>query len=119
MAKTTTKKTTKKSASAADKPPTKSELLSMIAERTELTKKDVSAVLDELGDIAAKNLSKRGPGAFTIPGLLKLTRKDIPRKAAQKNVWVPLLQEYRDIPAKPARTKINIRALKGLKDKVK
>lgn len=118
MAKTTTKKASK-SAAAANKPPTKSELLSMIAERTELTKKEVQAVLDELSDVAVKNLGKRGPGAFTIPGMLKLTRKDVPKKAAQKNVWVPLLQEYRDIPAKPARTDVKARVLKGLKDQVK
>lgn len=119
MAKTTKKTSKKKSISVADKPPTKSQLLSMLAERTELAKKDVEAVLEELNEIAAKNLSKKGPGAFTIPGMLKLTRKDVPRKAAQKNVWVPLLQEYRDIPAKPARSDVKARPLKALKEKVK
>ncbi len=109
----------KTAATATKKAPTKSEVLSAISEKTDLTKKEVNSVLEELGNLMARNVSKRGPGQFTVPGLMKVVRKDVPKKAAQKNVWVPLLQEYRDIPAKPARTQIKIRPLKGLKDKVK
>lgn len=108
----------KKAATAAKKPPTKTELFATISEETELTKKQVAAVFDSLAGQMKKNLGSRGPGIFTVPGLMKIKRKDIPRRPAQKNVYVPLLKEYRDIPAKPARKTVRVTPLKSLKDMV-
>ena len=113
------KKTTKKkAASTAAKAPTKSQVMSLISEETGLSKKDVAAVFDSLQGLIGKNLGKRGPGYFTVPGLMKIKRRDIPRRPARKNVYVPLLKEYRDIPAKPARKAVKVTPLKGLKDMV-
>jgi len=47
---------------------TKSQILSTLAEKTDLTKKQVGAVLEELAQLAYKQ-AKNG---FTIPGLGKL-----------------------------------------------
>jgi nucleoid DNA-binding protein len=56
-------------AKAAKKAPTKTEVLQNIADATNLTKKQVSAVLDALNEEVRKSLSNRGSGVFTLPGL--------------------------------------------------
>lgn len=96
----------------------KTEVLNSLAEATGLTKKEIGVVLDELAALIGTQIGKKGPGVFTIPGLLKITRKEIPAKPAQKNKWIPLVQEYRDIAAKPKRTTVKVTALKKLKDMV-
>ena len=103
-------------AKAAGRPPTKTEIFANIAEATGLTKKDVSAVFDALQDQLRKSLGKGGPGAFAIPGLVKVTKKKVPARPAQKNWRNPFTGEMQDRPAKPASVKIVVRALKNLKD---
>ncbi len=56
-----------KAAAAAKKPLTKSELLANIATATELTKKEVTAVLDALSAEIEKSLGSKGAGAITPP----------------------------------------------------
>jgi nucleoid DNA-binding protein len=99
---------------APKKPPSKTEILSRIADSTGLAKKDVNAVFEALQAEIKKNLSSRGPGMFTIPGLLKIVKVKVPAKPARKNVMV--LGQLRDIPAKPATTKVRLRPLKSLKE---
>lgn len=109
---------TKSAATAAAKAPTKSEVLATIAEKTGLTKKQVSAVFDELGSLISKNLGKRGPGMFTVPGLMKCVAQRKPATKARKGIN-PFTGEEQMFKAKPARTVVKIRPLKGLKDAVK
>ena len=101
--------------SAPKRAPSKSEVLTNIAEATNLNKKDVAAVLEALGNEIKKNVGGRGPGVFTIPGLIKITRKKVPARPAQKNVKNPFTGEFRDVPAKAAYNKVTVRALKNLK----
>ena len=63
---------------ATKKPTTKTEMLSLIAEKTDLKRKDVSAVFDELAGMIKRDL-KSGPGVFNIYGLMKVK---VVRKAA-------------------------------------
>ncbi len=66
-----------------------------------------------------KALSSRGPGVFAIPGLVKVEKKKVPARPAQKNVANPFKPgEFMDRPAKPASVKVKVRALKNLKDMV-
>jgi len=58
----------KAAAPAGNKALTKSEVFTHLAERAELTRKQVRTVFDELSALAGKSLTK-GPGTFTIPGL--------------------------------------------------
>jgi nucleoid DNA-binding protein len=102
-------------AAAAKKAPSKSEILAAIAEATDLSKKDVAAVFEALAEEIKKNVGSRGPGVFQIPGLIKITRKKMPAKPARKNVIDPFTKQLRDYPAKPAYTKVTVRALKALK----
>ncbi len=108
-----------KAAAAAKKAPSKSEITNNIAEETGLTKKQVAGVLEALSGEIKKNLSNRGPGVFAIPGLVKIEKKKVPPRPAQKNVPNPFKPgEFMDRPAKPASVKIKVRALKNLKDMV-
>ena len=103
----------------ATKPPTKTEILTDIADAAGLTKKEVGAVLDALGDHIKKNLGRRGPGAYTIPGLLKIEKKKVPARKAQQGVPNPFKPgELMDIAARPASSKVKVRPLKNLKDMV-
>jgi nucleoid DNA-binding protein len=106
-------------AAAAKKPLTKTEIMARIAEATNLSKKDVAAVFDALSAEIKKSLSSRGPGSFTIPGLLKIERKKVPARPARKGVPNPFRPgELMDVAAKPASKKVKVRPLKNLKDMV-
>jgi nucleoid DNA-binding protein len=105
---------------ATKKPLTKTEILTNIAAATELTKQQVAAVLEALAAQIETSLGKKGAGAITIPGLVKIEKKSVPARAAQKGVPNPFKPgELMDRPAKPAYNKVKVRALKLLKDMAK
>jgi nucleoid DNA-binding protein len=111
------KKVARKAAGGGGKKsPTKSEIFSIIAERTELSKKDVRNVFSELTDLAGRTLSK-GPGQFTIPGLCKLVVKSTPARKARKGIN-PFTGEEMMFKAKPKSKTVRARAVKALKDMV-
>ncbi|MAV38656.1 MAG: DNA-binding protein [Planctomycetaceae bacterium] len=105
------------SASASEKPPTKTQIMANIADTTELSKKQVAAVFDALGGEIAKNLGGEGPGQFTIPGLCKIVRihKDA---TGPREVRNPRTGEMMMSQPKPARKIVRVRPLKALKDMV-
>jgi hypothetical protein len=65
-------KATDTAAVARPKPATKAVVSTALAETTGLGKKQVAAVFSALGALLAKELGKKGPGQFVLPGLLKL-----------------------------------------------
>ncbi len=95
-----------------NKPRTKSEVFTAIAEATELTRKQVSGVFDCMADLIKKDL--RGPGIFTVPGLMKLVVRKKPATKAREGVN-PFTGEKIMIKAKPASKTVRIRPLKNLK----
>ena len=102
------------------KPLTKTELLANIAAVTELPKTQVAAVLEALGAQIKASLGSKGAGAITIPGLVKIEKKKVLARPAQKGVPNPFKPgELMDRPAKPACNKVKVRALKMLKDMAK
>ena len=107
----------KAAAKATDKPMTKSEIVTGIAEATGLAKKDVGAVFEAMSDQIKKSLGKRGPGGYTVPGLMKLTVQRKPATKARKGIN-PFTGEETMFKAKPARNVVKIRPLKNLKDMV-
>ena len=104
-----------KSASARAR--TKSEVTGVIADETGLTKKEVSSVFEAMSGIIKKDLGRRGPGVFTVPGLMKIRVKRKPATKARKGVN-PFTGEEMMFKAKPARNVVRITALKALKDMV-
>ena len=105
-----------KVAAKSAKAPSKSEVLAAISEATNVSKKEVSAVLEALGNEIKKAMSGKGSGSFAIPGLVKIEKKKVPARPARKGVPNPFKPgELMDVAAKPASTKIKVRALKQLK----
>ena len=92
---------------AKAKPMTKAQTITTLAEKTELTKKQVTEVLEELAQLAYKEAKK----GFTIPGIGKLVV--VKRKARMGRN--PATGESIKIPAK---TVLKFRIAKAAKDAV-
>ncbi len=99
------------------KPMTKSEIVTGIADSTGLTKKDVNAVFDAMAAQIKKSLGRGGPGAYAVPGLMKVIVQRKPATKARKGIS-PFTGEETVFKAKPARNVVKIRPLKNLKDMV-
>lgn len=93
----------------------KSQILTHIAESTELTRKQVGWVFDELSGLMHRHLRKGGAGEFTVPGLVKCVVKHKPATKPRKGIN-PFTGEEVMFKAKPARNVVKIRALKRLKE---
>ena len=102
---------------SADRPPTKGEIFSHIAQDTGLTRKQVSSVFDSLGGLIKKNVGRKGPGLFAVPGLMKIRVVTRPATKARKGVN-PFTGQEMMFKAKPARKVVKVQALKGLKEMV-
>ncbi|MFK8081034.1 MAG: HU family DNA-binding protein [Granulosicoccus sp.] len=113
------KATAKKKAAAASakKPPTKSEIMTSIAETTELSRKEVASVFEALNGLIQDNLKPRGPGTFSVPGLMKIRVNKKPATKARKGIN-PFTGEETVFKAKPARKVVKVLPLKNLKDMV-
>ena len=94
---------------------TKSQVVSELAELTELDKKSINRVFEGLTEIIKKQLGSRGPGEFVIPGLLKL--KAVKKPATKDRTGInPFTKQATTFKGKPASKKIRASALKALKD---
>lgn len=105
-----------KSFEKVNKARTKSQILATISDQTGLSKKEIGAIFETLGALIGHDLTK-GPGTFTVPGLMKVTITKKPATKARKGVN-PFTGEEMTFKAKPARNVVKVRALKGLKDMV-
>ena len=95
----------------------KTQILNQISENTELPRKQVQMVLDELGDIIEGHVMKRSCGEFVYPGLFKIVTAKKPARKARKGIN-PFTGEETTFAAKPASTTVKIRPLKKLKEMV-
>jgi nucleoid DNA-binding protein len=94
---------------------TKTQVLDQVAEETELTRKQVSAVLESLTGVIEGHIKKRAVGEFVLPGLMKIVTVRKPAVKARKGIN-PFTKEEVMFKAKPATTVVKIRPLKKLKD---
>ncbi len=94
---------------------TKSQIVASLAESTDLSKKQVNAVLDELNTLIERSIKKRSVGEFTIPGVMKITTVKKPARKARKGIN-PFTGEETVFKAKPASTAVKVRPLKKLKE---
>lgn len=97
---------------------TKSQLMTEIAQATELSKKDISNVFEALSNVMHRHLKKGGARQFTVPGLMKCVVKSRPARPARKGIN-PFTGEETTFKAKPATNVVKLRPLKTLKDMVK
>jgi nucleoid DNA-binding protein len=96
---------------------TKSEVLNALSEGTGLSKKEVQGVFDELAQLIERQLGKKGPGVFTVPGLMKIQRvhKPATKAGVRPNPFKP--GEMMEVKAKPAKNTVRARALKKCRDR--
>lgn len=97
----------------ADKRMSKSEFVQAVAEKSGLTKKQASAVLEGLDQVVAEEL--RHKGEVVIPGLLKLNVVIKPATPERQGIN-PFTKQPTTFKAKPERRVVKARIVKGLKD---
>jgi len=98
-------------------PLTKSQIVNTLAEETNLSRKEVKAVLDSLGDVIQAHIKPRACGIFKLPGMFKIQVVKKPATKARKGVPNPFRPgETMDVAAKPASRRVKVLALKNLKD---
>ena len=90
---------------AGAKPATKTEFYATLAEKTGLSKKQISSVFEAFHELHGKELGKKGPG--------KVVHKPATKARPGFN---PATKQPIMIKAKPARKVIKIMPLKALKD---
>ena len=93
----------------------KTQLLSEISEKTELSRKQVGAVIDELSDLIERHVKKGSCGEFVLPGMMKITTVKKPARKARKGIN-PFTGEETMFKAKPASIQVKVRPLKKLKE---
>ena len=96
---------------------TKTEMLNSLAEKSELSRKEVGAVLESLEVLIEEQIGKKGPGIFNLPGLFKITVQHKEAKPARKGIN-PFTKEETMFKAQPAKNVVKLRPLKKLKDMV-
>jgi hypothetical protein len=106
---------------ASSGPRKKTELYTVIGDHTGLARKQVASVFETLAKVMAVDLAKPGPDKpklFVVPGLMKVssTYKPATKATTKANPFKP--GEMMEVKAKPARTVIKVRPLKGLKGMV-
>lgn len=93
----------------------KTGLVAHLASTASVDPKAVKAVIAALEATIAASVSKKGAGAFTMPGLFKISSVSVPAKKARVGID-PFTKQERKFAAKPASTKVKVRAMKKLKD---
>jgi nucleoid DNA-binding protein len=100
------------------KPATKSAMLQALSSRTELTRKQIATLVDELANYIKQEIGITGAGVIALLGLLKIKRVEKPATEARQG-RNPQTGEIITIPAKPKRTVVKVLPLKALKEVVK
>ena len=104
-----------KSKSAIKGKLSKSQIIAMIAKDVDLTRKQVSEVMNSLDSLIERSLRKSACGQFTLPGMMKITTIKKPARKARKGTN-PFTGEEVVFKSKPASVAVRIRALKKMKE---
>lgn len=94
---------------------TKSALVTLLAEKNDLTRKQVTDVLSTLESVMYGSVHPKGSGEFTLPGILKITLRKVPARKAGTLIRNPATGEMMKSAAKPASVRVKVRALSKLK----
>jgi nucleoid DNA-binding protein len=93
----------------------KTSLIAHLAEQAGLETKAAKAFMGAFEATVLASVNKKGLGEFTVPGLLKITAVQVAAKKKRMGID-PFTKVERMFAAKPASTKLKVRALKKLKD---
>ena len=106
-------------AKAAKKALTKSAFLAELAEKTELTKKQVDAVLTGVVEMVQRELSGKGAGKLVIPGLARMSVTKVKAVKGGVEKKNPLTGSMYITKDKPAYNKVRLSPIKALKEALK
>ena len=95
---------------------TKSQFVAHIAEQTALTKKQVDAVLNALVETVKNQLGPKGPGKLVIPGLARLTLRQVKAVKGGEEKTNPLTGQKYITKDRPAKNKVSVRPIKALNE---
>jgi nucleoid DNA-binding protein len=98
---------------AAKKAMTKSQFVAHLAEKSELSKKQVDAILAEIAATITDQL--KSTGKFVFPGLARMTRTYVEAKKGGEQKMNPLTKEMYTTKDKPAHYKVRINPIKAMK----
>jgi hypothetical protein len=93
----------------------KTSLAAHLAATSGVDVKSVRAVMAALENTMLASVHKKGAGAFTLPGIVRVAVQQVPAKKARKGLD-PFTKEERVFKAKPASVKLKARFFKKLKD---
>ena len=94
----------------------KSALINAVVQEVgEISRKEVKTILDQLADVAYKELKKNG--IFTMPGFAKFRVVKKPATKAREGIN-PFTKQPMTFAAKPASKSVRARAIKSIKDSV-
>lgn len=113
--KTATKKAAPKKLTTVKKQMTKSELMTAIAERVGISKKEVGEVFSTFSEVVHCHLKNGSCGKIKIAGLINAKVVKKPARKARKGIN-PFTGEEIMIKAKPAYKTVKVSALKALKE---
>lgn len=97
------------------KPLTKTQIVQVMSERTELTKVQVSNFFDKMFDLIKEQIGDGGAGQITLPIGIKLEMKLKPKQDARE-VTNPRTKEKVMRPAQPEKMVVKARVMKQVKD---
>jgi len=97
---------------------TKSEYVAVLAKKSGLEKKQVTAVLTAMNEVVYKELSKGGAGEVVLPGLIKLVTVKKPAVPQREGIN-PFTGQPAIFKAKPASKTVKARPVKALKDAIR
>jgi hypothetical protein len=86
-----------------------------LASATGLAREQVKQFFTQLAGLVGRELGAKGPGVFTLYGLLKLRRAQRAAGPASQGIH-PVITEAPPPATKPARVRALVRALKKLND---
>lgn len=93
----------------------KTALLAHLAQASGAELKVVRSVYAALEETITASLTKKGAGAFTLPGMMRITAQQVPAKKARKGID-PFTKQERTFAAKPASVKLRARFMKKAKE---
>jgi len=109
------KNTNKETLKNLDKPFTRTQQITHLADTTNLSKKDITNVMGSLEQMISSHLKQLGE--ISVGGLMKLTITKRPATKAKEGIN-PFTGQPTIFKAKPAKKVVKIRALKKMKDMV-
>jgi nucleoid DNA-binding protein len=98
---------------AAKKAMTKSQFVAHLADKSQLTKKQIDALLVEI--VATVTDQLKGAGKFVFPGLARLTRTHVEAKKGGEKKINPLTGKEYETKDKPAHHKVRLNPIKAFK----